>query len=442
MSLYGTGRKEGIFAACFVAILTAGAHLAGLLRHDPQREVGNLTMFASAIGGMLAYRFLRAQTRSRYAAFLGGIAYGMSPLFAGLIDSPREQLAAAFVPLALEAAAQCQGPKTRRRWLPWLGLSIAIPFAFGVTVIAVLASALALGMVALTIVHCGRGDDRMPWRMTFAALALGGITVTNLIWIDPLGAWLGAKRVTDLQQVLSGATTPLLILRAVGPFLFWFALLGILRRQRNVPAGLWLMLAIIGAAPTILQAIPSLAATLPATFATGDVAAMSWWLSLLSITVLGTAGLDDWLDQPQRRRGAQLTLLLLTAFGAPALPLASSSINPLHLATVLGTFAVLSTLTLVWRRLGVVQFKNVLSAVALVAFSLPIILHAMPADAVAAPAGEVAGTSWQRAFDLLLARPWWHFAGIFGSLLSAGLLATASRGGIHANATAIMDPSR
>ena len=138
MSLYGTGRKEGILAVCLICILTATAHLMAALRHEAPGDATYVTIFAGAVGGMLTYRILRAQGRSRYAAFLGGIAYGMSPLFAGLVESPREQLAAAFVPLTLEAAAQCGRPTTRRSWLPWLGVSFAIPFVFGITVVAML----------------------------------------------------------------------------------------------------------------------------------------------------------------------------------------------------------------------------------------------------------------------------------------------------------------
>ena len=94
MSLFGTGRKEGILAVCLIGLLTTTVHLAAAARHGLLRESGYITMLAGAIGGMLTYRFLRVQGRSRYAGFIGGIAYGMSPLFAGFVDSPREQLAA------------------------------------------------------------------------------------------------------------------------------------------------------------------------------------------------------------------------------------------------------------------------------------------------------------------------------------------------------------
>ncbi len=427
MSLYGTGRKEGILAVCFIGILTAIAHLAAALRFGDLGALGEaayVTIAAGAIGGMLTYRFLRAQGRSRYAAFLGGIAYGMSPLFAGLVESPREQLAAALAPLALEAAAQCNRPTWRHRWLPWAGLCFALPFVLGVTVVAMLASMLALGIMALTLLRCGRGADRLPLRATALSMVLGAACVSNLIWLDPLSAWLGTPRATELQSVLGGETTPMVIARVVGPFLVWFALLGILRRQRNVTTSLWLLIAVVGATPTVILSIPGMSASLPTVFTAWAVPAMSWWLSVLAITVMGTAGLDDWLDQPQRRRGAHLWLLVMTLFVAPALPLACSSINPLHLATVLGTFAILALLTTVWQRLGVLRFKNVMSTIAILAFGLPVVLQSRPAASLAAPMGEVAAHSWLRVGEQLMAHPVWHFAGIFGAVLVAGMVAS------------------
>lgn len=429
MSLYGTGRKEGIVAVCLIGILTATAHLLAALRFAELGlaslgEAAYITIVTGAVGGMLTYRFLRAQGRSRYAAFLGGIAYGMSPLFAGLIDSPREQIAAALVPLGLEAAAQLDRPTTQRRWLPYAGLCLALPFAVGVTVIATLATTLALAMVALTALRCGRGADRLPLRQTGASLLLGGIALSNLIWLAPMHAWLGSGNATQVHSVLSGETTPMVIVRVVGPFLVWFALLGILRRQRNVMTSFWLVLALVGAAPTVMLAIPGVSASLPNVFTAWAIPAISWWLSVLAITVMGTAGLDDWLDQPQRRRGAHLWLLVLTLLVAPALPLAGASINPVHLATVLGTFAVLATVTLAWRRLGVLRFKNMLTGVALIAFAMPVILQSQAPAAFGAPLGESAPRSFERAVELLMTHPWWHFAGIAGAVLLAGLIAT------------------
>tara|TARA_R110002072_G_scaffold269079_8_gene428323 strand:+ start:14601 stop:15905 length:1305 start_codon:yes stop_codon:yes gene_type:complete len=421
MSLFGTGRREGIFAVCLIGLLTSLTHLAAALRHGPLGEAAYVTILAAAVGGMLTYRFLRVQGRSRYAAFLGGVAYGMSPLFAGLVDTPREQLAAALVPLALEAAGHCDRPSTRRIWLPWAGLCIAVPFVFGVTVVATLATTLAVGMLAMTILRSGNGIDRVPLLAIFVTILIGALALTNLVWLDPLAGWLGNQQSTDPRNVLSGEATPMVVVRVVGPFLVWFALLGILRRQRHVNTSLWLMLAMVGAMPTIVLTIPGISASMPSVFTAWAVPAMSWWLSVLAITVMGAAGLDDWLDQPQRRRGAHLWLLLVTLFVAPALPLACASINLTHLATVLGTFGVVALATICWRRLGVLRFKNILSMIALAAFAIPVILQTRPERVLASPMGESVMLSWQRVADDLLAQPYQNYAGLTAAVLAGAL---------------------
>ncbi|MCK5942590.1 MAG: hypothetical protein KAI24_11505, partial [Planctomycetes bacterium] len=218
------------------------------------------------------------------------------------------------------------------------------------------------------------------------------------------------------------------------PFLVWFALLGILRRQRHVTTAVWLLLALVGAMPTALLAIPDVASSMPNVMTTWAVPAMSWWLSVLAITVMGTAGLDDWLDQPLRRRGAHLWLLLVTLFVAPALPLADAAVDPAHLITVLGTFGVLAAVTLTWRRLGVLRFKNVLTTVALGAFAVPVLWRAPTAATLdgeppvgAAPMVDVAVPSWTRVVEQLQATPWHHFAGVGGALLASLLFFVVAR---------------
>jgi hypothetical protein len=419
MSLFGTGRREGIVAVCAIGLLTALVHVAAAWRLDELCEQAWVTAFAGAVGGMWTYRFLRVQGRSRYAAFLGGIAYGMSPLFSGLVGTPREQLAAAFVPLGLEAIGHCDRPTSRRTWLPWIGLSLALPFVVGVTVVATLATALGLGMLAVTILRSGRGDGRVPLLPVLLGLAIGAVAVVNLIWLDPLVGWLGAPRSPAIARVLAGETTPMVVVRVVGPFLVWFALFGILRRQRHVTTTLWLLLAIVGATPTVLLTIPNVAASMPNVMTTWAVPAMSWWLSVLAITVMGAAGLDDWLDQPLRRRGAHLWLLLVTLFCAPALPLAGAKVDPAHLVTVLGTFGVLAAVTLTWRRLGVLRFKNVLTTVALGAFAVPVLWREPDLAPDATPLAELAQPSWTRVVDQLTATPLHHFAGLLAAVATS-----------------------
>ena len=427
MSLYGTGRKEGILSACAIFLLSALVHAAAAWQGLQPTYSGWVTALAGGLGGALTYRFLRAQGRSRYASFLGGCAYGMSPLFAGLVDAPRDQFAAALVPLGLEAVARCHTQRTRRTWLPWLGLCMALPFAVGMTVVSVLALTLGLGTLAVVVLHSGSGAERFPRTMLLVTLAAGAAAAANLVWLDPLGGWLGAPRAAALGAVLAGDTTPTVVVRVVGPFLVWFALLGILRRQRHVSTSIWLLLALVGAAPTALVATCGAEDVLPLLTTTWAVPAVSWWLSVLAITVMGAAGLDDWLDQPQRRRGAHLWLLLLTLFVAPALPLADAEVDPASLATVLGTFAALATVTLVWRRLGVLRFKSVLTAVALGAFAVPVLWRAPGGSAQAAPLGEAAAPSWSRVAEHLAAAPTSHFTGLISALVACAALLVAVR---------------
>ena len=423
MSLFGTGRKEGVLAVCLIGLLTTTVHLAAASRHGLLREAGYITMIAGAIGGMLTYRFLRVQGRSRYAGFIGGIAYGMSPLFAGFVDSPREQLAAALVPLALEAVGQCERPSTRRAWLPWTGICMALPFVLGVTVVAILATTVALAMLAKTIIHSGKGFDRALLRSGLLTVAIGCLAASNLVSLDLLAGWLGEAQPVELQTVLSGQASPVIAARIAGPFLIWFAVLGVLRRQRNVATSLWLMTAIVGALPTILLTVPDMSPSISPVLTSGAVPAMSWWLSMLAFTVMGTAGLDDWLDQPQRRRGAHLWLLMATLLVAPALPLACVSIDPTHLVTVFGTIALVACATIGWRRLGIMRFKNVLSTVAIAVFAVPVILQAQPEQVAASPFGETAIRTWQRVAELPRNLDWWHLAGLSSALLAAAIFA-------------------
>lgn len=433
MSLYGSGRAEGALAASAAGVVAASAHAAagsGLIELAPNGQAWT-TATAGAIGATLAYRFLRAQGRSRYAAFLCGAAYGMSPLFAGLQETPREQLAAALAPLALEAVARLQRPGWRQAWLPWLGVCLALPFSVGATVVGALATALCLCMLAVSALRnrapSARGAVSIP-----ALTLLGGCAAAvNLVALDPLGRALGPPRAPAIAEVLAGEAAPMVVVRVVGPFLVWFALFGVLRRQRNVNTTMWTLLALVGAAPTAWLAIPGVAAGRPDALSVWAVPAVSWWLSVLAVTVMGAAGLDDWLDQPLRRRGAHLWLLVSTLALAPALPLAGASLGPLHLTTVLGTFAALATLSLAWRRLGVLRFKSALTAIGLTAFALPVLWQPRPEALAATPLTDVASSSWMDAWTEMSSAPWSSYAGVVGALVAgaigAGLLRRRAR---------------
>lgn len=395
MSLFGTGRREGIVAACLVTLLAVLAHLAAGWFADEPGVAAFRTALAGGIGSALAYRFLRAHGRSRYAAFLGGAAYGLSPLLHGLADAPREQFAAATAPLALEACCQLARPSRRTYYLPWLGVYLALPFAFGATVVACTSALLGLGMLLRVLTHTRGGDHQLAPAAVFATLLTAGVATACLLELDPTANWLDASRPLAIAQALGGSVTPLSVTRTLGPLCIWFALFGVLRRQRHATLPIWLGLAALGTLPAIAFSLPALLPHLRLVPELAYAPAAGLWLCVLAITVLGAAGLDDWLEQPLRRRGAHLTLLLATLMLSPALSAFSATVDPVQQATVLGTFAVLAATTIFWRRLGVLRFKNVLAAMALLMCVAPIVFAPplqAPTVAIAAPAplGEAA----------------------------------------------------
>lgn len=425
MSLYGTGRGDGVVAASAAGAAAAVTHVAAGWPLDGGAPGGPdwTTATAGAVGATLAYRFLRAQGRSRYAAAMCSAAYGMSPLFAGLQAAPREQLAAALAPLALEAVAQLQRPDRRRQWLPWFGACFAAPFAFGATVVGALAAALGLCMLTVSALRDRRPRDGRAVAATALSLLGGCAAAASLVALAPLDRVLGPARAPAIAEVLAGEAAPMVIVRVIGPFLVWFALFGVLRRQRHVNTTTWTLLALVGAAPTVWAALPGAVSGAPDARSVWAVPAAAWWLSVLAITVMGAAGLDDWLDQPVRRRGAHLLLLATTLVVAPALPLAGETLEPAHVATVLGTFAALAAVTLAWRRLGVPRFKLALATVGLTAFALPVLWRRPPAGTAAmaaAPLAEGAATSWSGAWETLARAPWASYAGLGAALLLGG----------------------
>jgi hypothetical protein len=419
MSLYGTGRREGILAACLIAILAAGIHLSSALLLGTISHDNGLTTAAGSIGGILIYRFLRVQGRSRYAAFLGGVAYGLSPLFTGLLDSPREVLAATLAPLSLEAAYHCNRPSTRSYWLPWTGLSLALPFIAGITVIATLAASISLGLLAIAIIRRTRCIDELSTRGIVFAIAIGCVAIANIVWLDPISGWLGNQSVSLPQSDISSASLPLVMICVTGPFLTWFALLGMMRRQRNVSTSLWLILAALGALPSILTTYPGISLSLPYVDIAWATPAISWWLSIVAITVMGTAGLDDWFDHPQRTKHSHEWLFLATMIVIAAFPLSNTPVDSIQLAMILGTTFLVALMPLLWRQLGVLRFKTALTFTALLTFSAPAILQRAPIDAAASPLGETASPSFSPTACQLMELPYWHFTGLAVAFMAA-----------------------
>lgn len=421
MSLYGSGRSEGVAAVLLVGALVLLARACGAWLGDEANLATALSpAWLPALGGMLCYRFLRAEGRSRYAAFLVGAAYGLSPWLLAMHCCPREQLAAALAPLALEACCRCDRPSQRASWLPWAPMLLAAPFVAGLTVVGVLAALLCAGMLARTIAFGDRDDGRPRGLVLLAVLA--ALAAANLVWLDPLAPWWPAVPGPTALYVLSAHRTQDLgcdvaaVLRVPGPVLLTFALLGMLRRQRHVDTRLWWTLAIAGGLPTLGAAWPWLGVA---------TAAGAWWLTLLAVAVLAAAGLDDFLDLPLRRRTALPWLLALAVAVAPWLPVFGAHV-PEREWPLTATFVGLPLVLPAWRRLGILRFKNWLAAMTLVALAIPMLqVRVLPAIAGPAPLAET--TPPATAFVAALrARPPWHYAGLLLALAGGCLFAASA----------------
>lgn len=417
MSLYGTGRAEGIGTAALIVTITTLVHCLGALQahglggFDAANALGSAAV--PALGGVLCYRFLRAQGRSRFASFLAAAAYALSPWTCAVAAAPREQLAAALAPFALEAMARCGRPDQRGRWLPWTGLAIAAPFAAGPAVVPLLSTGLAFGLSVQAVQQCDLGDRRRAGRGLAGAAVLAAVAAWSLLAIDPLGPVLGpavsprpATVLTAHRELGTGIDLAAL-LRLAGPVLLMFATLGVLRHQRHAGILRWGSVVVLGGAPTLLAAALGAPANgLPALAATAG-----WWWSLLGITVLGAAGLDDFLDLPLRRRTALPWLLSFAVAGAPLLPL--GAVAPAREWPLTATVLLLALLLPTWRRVGILRFKNVLATATLLALAVPalqVLPAAPPVPPPAAPAGETAAPP--DCLEALAARPLWHYSGL------------------------------
>lgn len=443
MSLYGTGRREGFAAALLLAAYVLVVHACAGTSPFASLPAA-LGAGLPALGGITCYRFLRAQGRSRFTGFLCGAAYAASPWLAAMAQAPRELLAAALAPLALEAVCRFDRPATRSTWLPFVWMCIALPFVAGATVIGVAALALATLGLARTAL-CGDRDANLPTSrgLLWTALA-AGITIVHFVRSDPLAPWLPASIALSGADVLTlhretMALDLLAVLRVPGPLLVTAVTLGLLRGQRHVDARTWLALTALGAVPTFAMGVPFLVQALPLLSISPTLPGAAWWLSLVALVVLAAAGLDDFLELPMRKHGALPWLLALTALTAPLLP-ALGACEPAREWRFAVAPPLLAALLFSWRRLGVLRFKRVLAAAALLAAALPVLQCGgaladfaangpLPAVLPASPLGDVAmaaatptpkATSASQGHLTLL-------AALALSALGAGLLAFTRR---------------
>lgn len=428
MSLYGSGRGEGIASVLLIALLVllvqvlGGIQALGLSIDLPDAAACALV---PAIAGLSFYRFLRAQGRSRYAAFLTGVAYALSPWMLTIALAPREQLAAALAPLALEAVTRCDRPGQRRAWLPWTGPLLGLPFVAGPTLVACFTAVLC-GALLLRTAACGdRNDERPPARGIACAIALAVLSAVCVAASDPFAPWLVSSEPVTFTVLTAhhgrGAGLDLAaVLRVPGPCLLLFAVLGILRRQRHTSIVVWLLIAALGALPTVLVLLtPTHAWASVAWHGASHLPAIAWWLFLLGVAVLSAAGLDDFLDLPLRRRTALPWLLAFVVAAAPMIPTFGSN-SPKLEWPLTATFLLLTILLPLWRRMGILRFKNVLAVAAVVALTVPA-LQVLPPIGVAVPtAAAPAGETWSMA-DELADAPRWPYAGGALVLLCSGL---------------------
>jgi hypothetical protein len=406
MSLYGTGRREGIAAVLLLGVLALLVRaIAAWLgdTHDPLAALHPAAL--PALGGMLCYRCLRAQGRSRYAGFLAGLAYALSPWLLAIGARPNEQFAAALAPLALEAAWQCGRPAARAQWLRWSWLCLAAPWLAGPSAVAAFATTLAVGQILRCVATRDLDGERLPLRAALPPFALSAAAIALALALPVAADWpptgalpMAPELVLAMHRLEVPGLDLAAVLRVPGAALLALAGLGALRRQRHVNAAAWTGLALLGLLPAALVAVADAMAIDEGLFASLCAVdpwwlASVWWLWLFAVTTLGAAGLDDFLEAPQRRGDAMHWLLAIAILVAPLLPGLGAN-EPRREWLLAGSLLALPLLLPTWRALGMLRFKNLLATAALLAMAAPALQvrmpHAMPP---AAPAGEVRGAA-------------------------------------------------
>lgn len=465
MSLFGTGRREGVIAVLLLGGIVIAAHLIGTwlqyrgvaagIGDWPDRDQsglcaamrsagaavrsGDLPLWNGpvngpgeplwhsgapllyplwwllAIGGpywtqLLAalhaaiacttsYRFLRALGRSRFAAFLGGGAYGLNSWLLAAMATLPQAAAAAWLPLQLEAVLRTVTPGRYRQGTVLLCVALALPFATGGTILAtigLLASLLILFGSQHRILSHERPHVRA--RTGLALLLAALLTAPEWLAFAELGAVPSHYQAPRMSALWTSAQ-PLAWLSQLGCLALVLLPLALLRPQRQVRGWPWLLAALGGGAMTALVAARTLVLDLPA-----PLPDALWnsclWLCTTGVLVLATAGLDDFLGMPQKRPWSLwgVPLLLLAGLGGLGLARPDLLVHLRHatgLAFGLGAAVLAAVLLPCWRPLGILRWKQAFAVVVLAAAVGPVLfLDLQPrrpeaGDLPPMPAGEL-----------------------------------------------------
>ncbi len=262
MSLFGTGRKEGIAAVLVLIALVFVQHApscwwgaagesttvpfvrgltqAGLAFRDGGwpawneaaglgasfRESGVPLLYPpfwpvalgwldlawlcamhAALACTLAYRMLRALSASRYSAFVGAGLYGLGWFLTCAWDAPQEAFAACWLPWIVTCAWNLLFPRRRAPSAVLLGLALVIPFLTGGVVTAWLGVALGTLCILVGLLRIDR-IDRQPTALYAAAAGTIAVCGTAPVW----GPWMA----TSGARPISAADGPIPVLGLLG----------------------------------------------------------------------------------------------------------------------------------------------------------------------------------------------------------------------------------
>ncbi|MDA0374861.1 MAG: hypothetical protein O2865_13840 [Planctomycetota bacterium] len=149
----------------------------------------------AALAAALTYRMLRALAASRYSAFLGGGLYAMGWFLTCAWSSPREAFAACWLPWIVTCAWNLLFPRRRATSAVLLGAALTAPFLTGGTATAALGVALGGLCVVAGLFRIDRVDRGPTVAAAASALALAFL-FTAPLWVPWLSAGAQASPTT------------------------------------------------------------------------------------------------------------------------------------------------------------------------------------------------------------------------------------------------------